>query len=94
MTTAKLKQRRRKTLPITRSTKKAELKLEDIFKAFYKSELYIHVKYIGARLFYLLQTLVIGWFIQLIWNWSMVKWFNGDYQVNLFEAAILWICVY
>lgn len=94
MTTAKLKQRRRKTIPITRSATKAELKMGDIFKAFYKSELYIHVKYIGARLFYLLQTLVIGWFIQFFWNLAMVQWFEGEHQVNLFEAAILWICVY
>jgi hypothetical protein len=91
--TIRTRTRKSKTLPLT-AKRKSELKLEDIFKAFYKSELYIHVKYIGARLFYLLQTLVIGWFIQFFWNLAMVQWFNGEHQVNLFEAAILWICVY
>jgi len=84
---------RTRKIPLA-SKNKNELKLEDIFKAFYKSELYIHVKYIFERLFYLLQTLFIGWIIQFVWNFSMVKWFQGNYQVNLFEAAILWICVY
>jgi hypothetical protein len=86
-------QTRKKKLPIVPETT-IELKLGDIFKAFYKSELYIHMKYIFARLFYLLQTLIIGWLIQYVWNYSMIKWFEGEYQVNLFEAAILWICVY
>ena len=87
------KARTPKRIPIANKPK-TELKLADIFNAFYKSELYIHVKYIFARLFYLSQTLVIGWIIQFVWNLAMEKWFEGEHQINLFEAAILWICVY
>ena len=89
--TSKVRAKRKTVIP---TTHKPELKFDDFCRAFYKTTLYIHVKYIFARLFYLVQTLIIGWFIQFVWNIIMVKWFDGMYQVNLFEAAILWICVY
>lgn len=84
------RRRKSKIVPSTNT----ELKLKDFFKALYNSEAYIHIKYILDRLFYLCQTLIIGWLIQYVWNFAMIKWFEGEYQVNLFEAAILWICVY
>lgn len=84
---------RRKKLPLAPVVKK-ELTLKDFFKALYKSEVKIHIEYILKRLAYLLQTLVIGWIIQYVWNFAMIKWSDGEHQVNLFEAAILWICVY
>jgi hypothetical protein len=91
--TAKANSNRKKRIPIKNEIVK-ELTIKDFFRALYKSEAKIHIEYILKRLAYLLQTLAIGWLIQYIWNYCMVIWFNGDYQVNLFEAAILWICVY
>lgn len=85
--------RTNKKLPL-KAREKPELKLQDFFQALYKSEVYIHIKYIFARLFYLAQTLLVGFIIQHVWNFAMIKWFDGEHQVNLFEAAILWICVY
>lgn len=91
--TTKVNSNRKKRIPIKNVPQK-ELTLKDFFKALYKSEAKIHIEYIFKRLAYLAQTLLIGWIIQFVWNYSMVKWFDGEYQVNLFEAAILWICVY
>lgn len=94
--TSKIRSTRRKKLPIEvkTNTEISELSFRNLFKAVYKSEIWIHIKYIFERFFYLLQTLLIGSVIQYFWNLAMVKWFAGEYQVNLFEAAILWICVY
>jgi hypothetical protein len=91
--TAKVNSNRKKRLPIKNEVVR-ELTLKDFFRALYKSEAKIHFEYILKRLAYLAQTLVIGWLIQYVWNYAMILWFNGEHQVNLFEAAILWICVY
>ena len=84
---------RRKKLPLAPVEKK-ELTLKDFIKALYKSEVKIHIQYILIRLAYIFQTLLIAWIMQYVWNSAMIKWFDGDYQMGIFEAAILWICVY
>lgn len=91
--TTKVSSNRKKRIPIKNAIQK-DLTLKDFFKALYKSEAKIHIEYILKRLAYLAQTLVIGYIIQYVWNFCMITWFEGDHQVNLFEAAILWICVY
>ena len=91
--TAKVNSNRKKRIPIKNEIVK-ELTLKDFFKALYKSEAKLHIEYIVKRLAYLVQTLAIAWIIQYIWNHAMLNFLDGNYQVNLFEAAILWVCVY
>lgn len=71
-----------------------ESRIKKIFKWLQAEEQIEHFKYILNRLFYLLIVLGMGFFIQLVWNFVVGQFFDGEYQINMFEAAILWVCVY
>jgi len=43
---------------------------------------------------YLIITLLVGFCMQYCWNFASDKWFDGEYHMSLFEAAILWVCIY
>jgi len=72
----------------------ADSSIKQIFNAITASEKMAHFKYIINRLWYLLLVLGMGFLIQWVWNTAMIYWCDGAYQVGLFEAAILWVCVY
>lgn len=91
--------RRRKARQSARSVKNvtkplAESNIKQIFNAVTASEEMVHFKYIMGRLWYLLLVLGMGFLIQWVWNAAMIQWCDGAHQVGLFEAAILWVCVY
>jgi hypothetical protein len=69
-------------------------KIKQIFKWIQAEEQIEHFKYILNRLFYLLMVLCMGFIIQWVWNITIGAWFGEEYQINMFEAAILWVCVY
>jgi hypothetical protein len=69
-------------------------KIKQIFKWIQAEEQIEHFKYILNRLFYLLMVLCMGFIIQWVWNTIMDLCLDGQYQINMFEAAILWVCVY
>lgn len=71
-----------------------ESNINRIFNAVSASEEMVHFKYIMGRLWYLLLVLGMGFLIQWVWNLAMIAWCDGAHQVGLFEAAILWVCVY
>lgn len=45
------------------------------------------------KLFKLLQVLFIAFLIQHFWNFLITKHFGDDYHMDMFQAAILWICM-
>jgi hypothetical protein len=63
-------------------------------KEFKDSEHGEHISYIVNRLFYLMMVMLMAVFVQFSWNTAMDTFFNGQYHMSLFEAAILWVCIY
>lgn len=50
--------------------------------------------YILDRVRYLLVTLLAGFIIQYVWNNTVGVLSEGEYMMHMFEAAILWVCIY
>ena len=63
-------------------------------KEFKDSEHGEHIAYIFNRLVYLVMVMIMGVFVQFIWNSAMDTFFSGQYHMSTFEAAILWVCIY
>jgi hypothetical protein len=63
-------------------------------KEFKDSEHGEHVAYVFNRLVYLMMVMIMGVFVQFVWNSAMDQFFQGQYHMSLFEAAILWVCIY
>ena len=63
-------------------------------KEFKDSEHGEHVAYIFNRLIYLMMIMIMGVFVQFSWNSVMDAFFQGQHHMSLFEAAILWVCIY
>jgi hypothetical protein len=68
--------------------------LVGLLKAFSKTKTGEHLAYILLCLRYLVITLIVGFCIQYCWNFFNDKWFGGEYHMSLFEATILWVCIY
>jgi hypothetical protein len=79
-------------------TRKAPLQQKSIFAKikhqFLNSETGQHTLHILNCIRYLFVILLAGFIIHTSWNAAMIAWFNGQYQISLFEAAILWACIY
>ena len=63
-------------------------------KEFKSSEHGEHVAYIFNRLMYLVMVMIMAVFVQFSWNSVMDLLFHGQHHMGLFEAAILWVCIY
>lgn len=63
-------------------------------KEFSGSEHGEHITYIANRLCYLVMVMIIAAFIQFAWNSTMNMFFQGEHQMDIFQAAILWVCIY
>ena len=61
---------------------------------FSKSTAGQHTIHILSCLKYMLVILIAGIVISTAWNAVMNAWFQGKYQISMFEAAILWACLY
>ena len=97
MTTRRKNTRKSKSPPRQTSSRKViqpQSSIRQIFNAAISSEEMEHFKYFISRLRYLLIVIGMGFLIQWGWNAAMDAWFDGDYEIGLFEAAILWVCVY
>ena len=65
-----------------------------LLRAFPKTSTGQHLSYIILCIRYLIITLIVGFCIQYCWNFVNDKWFGGEYHMSLFEATILWVCIY
>ena len=78
--------------------RKTPLKEQSIFNKiktqFSTSEVGQHTLHILKCIRYLLTILFAGFIIHKGWNAAMIMWLDGQYQISLFEAAILWACIY
>jgi hypothetical protein len=61
---------------------------------FIKSKAGKHTIHVLNCLRYLLFILIAGIVIHKSWNAMMILAFKGEYQISMFEAAILWACVF
>ncbi len=61
---------------------------------FLNSGVWQQVTHVLSCLKYLLGVLIAGIIIHKSWNALMVAFFDGNYQIGMFEAAILWACVF
>ena len=68
--------------------------LISLLQDFSKTSTGEHLSYILLCLRYLVITLIVGFCIQYCWNLVDTKWFGGEYHMSLFEATILWVCIY
>jgi hypothetical protein len=84
----------KKKQPSVATHKPTDNSIKHVFSTLLKSKEFKHLEYIGGRLVYLLYMLGMGFLIQWAWNSVMIHWCGGEHQVNLFEAAILWVCIY
>jgi hypothetical protein len=91
MSSTKRNTRRKKPL-----TPKIEIKpvTEKLLDFIFSEDKLTNYKYILNRIVYLLWVLFMAFIIQKGWNTSMDYFLDGQYQMGLFEAAILWVCVY
>ncbi len=82
----------------SRSPRKTEIiennSLLSLLRSFSKTSTGEHLSYILLCFRYLVITLLVGFCIQYCWNFASDRWFDGVYHMSLFEAAILWVCIY
>jgi hypothetical protein len=79
-------------------TRKAPLQEKSIFAKikykFVNSEAGQHTLHVLSCVRHLFIILLAGFIIHKSWNAAMIAWFDGHYQISLFESAILWACIY
>lgn len=78
--------------------RKIPLKQQSVFSKiktqFTNSEAGQHTLHILKCTKYLLSILLAGFVFHKLWNIVMITWFGGQYQISMFEASILWACIY
>lgn len=86
---------RRKTRPRTPAVPlRPHERVIKCIREFKDSEHGESVVYIFNRLLYLVMVMIMAVFVQFSWNSTMDMLFQGQHHMGLFEAAILWVCIY
>lgn len=79
-------------------TRKTPLQQKSIFakikQKFLCSNAGLHTLHVLNCIRYLCAILLAGFIFHKVWNTIMIAWFDGQYQISLFEASILWACIY
>ena len=86
--------RRRPARTSQASPSKPEGGLKRLFKKFTSAKQIKDFKHILNSLLYLLMVLLVGVIIQYVWNSAMSLLDIEGYHMTIFEAAILWVCIY
>ena len=90
MTTTKRRQPRNTQVASSRP----ESKLKSLFKKFFSAKHIKDFKHLMSSFVYLLGVVLVGLFIQFVWNYSLDLLNIENYHMTWFEAAILWVCIY